>query len=137
MERTYRQIVDEMEQEERKGTFYPIPRHTIKASNFSPTDPENLQVNEKEWDLQEWLSYGLKALDMVQEGGEGKLKPNWEHVWFRNEAEFMAGSFSYYPQISLILVNRLERRLRAEIYHSVFEGVNLFDNLKVLFESKF
>jgi len=121
-----------MELEDRKGTFDPDPRLTIKASNFSPTDPENVRVNEKEWNLQRWLRYGLEALDIVQQTGEGKFKPSWEHVWFRNESEFMAGSFSFYPQIWLILINRMEKHLRAEIYHSVFEGVNLFDNLMVV-----
>jgi hypothetical protein len=41
-------------------------RYTIKASYFSPTDPENVRVNEKEWNLQRWLRYGLEALNMVQ-----------------------------------------------------------------------
>ena len=82
------------------------------------------------WSREEWLIYGQKAIENVEKILSGEIEPNWDLIKFRAERHFIAGSFSTMREIWQIIINKLGQVFQSECYHSVFHGVNLYDNLK-------
>ena len=87
------------------------------------------------WSREEWLKYGYDSLDNFDKIMKGELKPSWDLIKFRAEKHFVAGSFTSMREIWLILIQYMNEDFKAEAYHSVFNGVNLYDNLKFIKES--
>ena len=87
------------------------------------------------WDREEWLKYGFEALENFDKIVSGEMEPNWDIVRFRAEKNFVAGSFTTMREVWLLLISKLNEQFQSECYHSIFYGVNLFDNLAMIKES--
>jgi len=105
-------------------------RSMVAGSCFDPKTGQTAKGKTVEMNPEQWLLYGLKALDTFQKTVSGENEPNWDQVLFREESHFITGAFSLLPQVWVILINAIPAENKAELYHIVHSGLNLFDNLK-------
>ena len=111
--------------------FKPKVREKVTGSWFDPKALDGISPKTPiELSINEWLDYGLRAINRFHETVSGRNIPNWDQVLFRNESQFISGAFSLFPQVWLILINAIPAENKAEIYHIIHSGLNLFDNLK-------
>lgn len=58
------------------GAFLPKTREKVEATRFDPVTNKKDQGSSKDLSREEWLSWGFRALDLMQEILEGRTAPN-------------------------------------------------------------
>jgi len=128
--------IADMRAKAKDGSFEPRSRETVEASNYDPKTQAKDPASCIPLNLEQWLTYGFKAVDLYYDVLAGKCSPSWRDVLFRDEQQFIAGSFSLFHQVWLILIAQMPPEDQAELYHTVFTGMSIFDNLKYIRESE-
>ena len=129
------QAIADIREKASSGFFEPKSRETVLATNYDPISMQKDEKSGRNWDHDSWLNYGLRALDLFQKTKEGTHEPCWSEVWFREESQFIAGSFSHFHQIWLILIAQMPPENRADLYHTIYTGMCIFNNLSYIRES--
>jgi hypothetical protein len=129
------EAIADMRVKAENGFFKAKSRETVEASFYNPQLKARDPSSSIHMTQDEWLKYGLNAIDLFQLALEKRHIPDWKDILFRNEQEFIAGSFSCFHQIWLILISQVAPEDKAELYHTIFTGMSIFDNLKYVREA--
>ena len=84
----------------------------------------------RQWE--EWAVAGQKLLELAIEARNKEFTPKWELIPFRQERDFYAGSFKDFLQIWMIILKELDPPQRARAYSVLSNGVDIFENLKMI-----
>ena len=76
----------------------------------------------------EWLEYSFKLWDELHEVSEGRKKPDWNSLRFRDESDYFCNSFQTAIPIWLLAINEIHsEKLKYQAYTRIFNGVDLFE----------
>ena len=98
---------------------------------YAPVQAVDFKNRRLQWPRthNDWKAYGFRALRLVREIHEGRRKPTWGLVCYRDETQFRAGTYSAYHEIWLSSICHIpSERYRYILYKLVRDGASLFDN---------
>jgi hypothetical protein len=108
-------VFEDMKQRIKREEFKANEGKIVQATCYNPLTCKPDPDRAIDMTLQQWQAYGFRAMKIFQATIEGRNVPSWEQVLFRDEKQFISGSFSLNLQVWLILINRMPIEMRAEL----------------------
>ena len=79
----------------------------------------------------EWLTYAFDLFDHCHDVAAKKQSPDWSHVYFRHNDDFVGGHFKYFYPLTIIMINSLNGDAnRHGAANDCTRGVDLFETLQ-------
>ena len=124
--KTWQQIAADMKKEKEAGSFNPLPRTIIRPVTIKPSN----EIGPKT--LHEWTCYEAELLKRIGRVIEDIEEPSWENLFFKKEADFIAGRWTRNTEVWRTLIAQMPENTQALVYHLVHGGADLFLNLKCI-----
>ena len=81
----------------------------------------------------EWYDYSWQLLEQFHDILNGKEVPHWNDLYFRHMYDFVAGSYAFFSDISLVLCNKLQNdHVKHFSYYDMKFGLDVTNNLKLV-----